>query len=404
MRPLTTLVPILTAALLAAPLFAAIEKVWVEIEEPHDHALVKEPYPLVEIRGWAGTGVRGDHDVVLVLDRSGSTFEASGIDVDGDGIVGVNRTIEAPGGYQRRIVSDPDDSIARALTQAARRLIDRMDPATTRMGLVTFGRSERVLARVGSSREDLLKALDAIPDRPERGGTYFYGAIIASIKVFETAPALGGRRNRSIIMLSDGLPNRPPPPYFAEKAAVRAAKHADRDRIQIYAIALGPTVAKNPKVFLEIADVTKGQLLLVETPGDVVDFAPHLSLTGIREIGLLNVTTGQKGRAVRMFPDGSFDGFAPLVPGMNTIRFTATGESGGEATVEHRIRFEKTSADTPEGRARIAALLRELEARSIQMKLAEEIRERREEMQRRLERRLEIRPERPDERTQAPAP
>ncbi len=396
---------LLAPAILATPLFASIEKVWVQIEEPHDQALIRNPYPLVEIRGWAGTGIRGDHDVVLVLDRSGSTFEASGIDLDGDGVVGVNRILEVPGGYKRLIVTDPGDSIARALTQAARRLIDRLDPATTRMGLVTFGRSERVLARIGSSREDLLRALDAIPDRPEKGGTYFYGAIIAAIKVFQTAPPSEGSRNRSMIFLSDGLPNRPPPQYFAEKAAVRAATHASRDRIHIYALALGPAVAENPKVFLEIADASRGQLLLVETPGDVVDFAPYLSLTGIRKVQLLNVTTGQAGRAVRMFPDGSFDGFAPLVPGMNTIRLTATGEAGGEATVEHHVRFEKTSADTDEGRARIAALLRELEARSIEMRLAEEIRAKREEMQRRLERRLEIRAERLDEGTpESPRP
>ena len=387
----------LVTALVTSPLSASVEKIWLEIEEPHDQALVREPYPFVEIRGWAGTGIRGDHDVVLVLDRSGSTFEASGIDIDGDGIVGRNRIIEGPGGFRQLLVSDPGDSIARALTQAARRLIDRMNPETTRMGLVTFGRSERVLARVGSSREELLAALDSIPDRPETGGTYFYGAIIASIKVFQTAPESAGRRYRSIVFLSDGLPNRPPPDYFARKAAVRAAQHAGRDRIHIYSFALGPKVAENPQVFIDIADASRGQLLLVERPGEIVDFAPHLSLTGIRAVELLNVTSGELGRAVRMFPDGSFDGFAPLVPGMNTIRLTATGEAGGEAVVEHQIRFEKTAADTPEGRARLAALLRELEARSIQMRLAEEIRGKREELQRRLARRLEIRPERPDE-------
>ncbi len=394
-RPLFLLT--LVAALVANPLSASVEKIWLEIEEPHDQALVREPYPLVEIRGWAGTAIRGDHDVVLVLDRSGSTFEASGIDIDGDGIVGRNRIIEGPGGFRQLLVTDPGDSIARALTQAARGLIDRLNPETTRMGLVTFGRSERVLARVGSSREELLAALDSIPDRPETGGTYFYGAIIASIKVFQTAPESPGQRYRSIVFLSDGLPNRPPPDYFARKAAVRAAQHAGRDRIHIYSFALGPKVAENPQVFIDIADASRGQLLLVERPGDIVDFAPHLSLTGIRAIEVLNVTSGERGRAVRMFPDGSFDGFAPLVPGMNTIRLTATGEAGGEAVVEHQIRFEKTAADTPEGRARIAALLRELEARSIQMRLAEEIRARREELQLRLKRRLEIRPERPGE-------
>ena len=76
---------VLAPAILATPLFASIEKVWVQIEEPHDQALIRDPYPLVEIRGWAGTGIRGDHDVVLVLNRSGSTFEASGSPRHGHG-------------------------------------------------------------------------------------------------------------------------------------------------------------------------------------------------------------------------------------------------------------------------------------------------------------------------------
>jgi hypothetical protein len=398
MRRPSTLLASLAILLFAAPLDARVEKLWLEIEEPHDQALVREPYPLVEIRGWAGTGIRGHHDVVVVLDRSGSTFEASGIDIDGDGIVGRNTIIEGVSGRRQLAVTDPGDSIARALKQAARKFIDRMNPDTTRMGLVTFGRSERVLARVGSSREELLHALDSLPVRPERGGTYFYGALIASIQGFQTA-----QRYRSIVFLSDGLPNRPPPEYFAKKAAVRAAQHAGRDRIHIYSFALGPKVSENPQVFIDMSEASRGQLLLVERPGDVVDFAPHLSLTGIHSVEVLNVTTGKKGRAVRLFPDGSFDGFVPLQPGLNTIRLTARGESGGEATVEHRIRFEKTSADTPEGRARIAALLKELEARSIQMRLEEEIRAKREEAQRRLERRLEIRTEQPGEESE-PAP
>ena len=397
-RPLPLLLIPLLAGIATASLPANVEKVWVEIEKPHDQALVKEPFPLVEIRGWAGTRIRGEHDVVLVLDRSGSTFEASGMDIDGDGLVGKNRVFEGVGGIQRMSVTDPDDSIAQALRQAARRLIDRLDPATARMGLITFGRSERVRARVGSSREDLIAALDGIPNRPETGGTYFYGAIIASIKVFEAAPATDGQRHRSIIFLSDGLPNRPPPDYFAAKAAVRAAQHAARDRIHIYSFALGPKVAANPQVFLDMSEASDGDLLIVETPGEIVDFAPHLSLTGIRSVRLENLTTGQRGRAVRMFPDGSFDGFAPLAPGMNTLRLTATGESGGETSVEHRIRFEKTSSDTIDGRARIDQLRRELEVRSMQMQLAEEIRARREEARRRMERRLEVRPEAPQDR------
>ena len=90
--------------------------------------------------------------------------------------------------------------------------------------------------------------------RPGPGGTYFYGALIASIKVFEQADGgPGERRHRSIIFLSDGLPNRPAPPAAAAKAAVRASKHAARAQIRIYSFALGPEVASRPDVFLEMA-------------------------------------------------------------------------------------------------------------------------------------------------------
>ena len=57
---------------------------------------------------------------------------------------------------------------------------ERLDSEQTRMGIVTFGRTERVIARVGATPDTLMKALDRLPPRPERSGTYFYGAIIAS--------------------------------------------------------------------------------------------------------------------------------------------------------------------------------------------------------------------------------
>ena len=43
--------------------------------------------PLSEVRGRAGLWESAFHDVVVVLDESGSTFAASGSDIDGDGSV-----------------------------------------------------------------------------------------------------------------------------------------------------------------------------------------------------------------------------------------------------------------------------------------------------------------------------
>ena len=352
---------------------AAAEVIWAELDSPYQRQIVREPVGLVEVRGWAGTGER----------------EPSGVDVDGDGEVGRTVRIGNVGGVKGlEVVTDPDDTIAAAELVAARRLIERLDPSTTRMGLVTFARTERVLARIGTPAEEILAELDALPVRPGPGGTYFYGAIIAAIKVFEQAPAVDGEtRHRSIILLSDGLPNRPPPPASAAKAAVRASQHAARARIRIFSFALGPEVAARPEVFLEMAKVNDGELLIVEDPSGIIDFVPHMSLSDLESVEIDNLSTSQSARAVRLFPDGTFDGYAPLVSGENLLRITIHGEAGGTRTIDRRVIFEKIAGDTPEAQQRMGQLLKELRIRTLETALAEEAKRKREYV---IQRQLEI--------------
>jgi len=359
------------------------ERIWAELERPFEFERVREPFGLVEVRGWAGTGIRGAHDVVIVIDRTASTFAPSGVDLDGDGLIG--KTVKVPTRYGQWIsrVTDPDDSIARAQMIAARRLIERLNPESTRMGLVTFGRTERVKARLGSSREELLAVLDHLPKRPERGGTYFYGALIASIKVFELGqPSENGARHRSIIFLSDGRPNEPPPPSFAAKAAVRASQHAAKANIRIYAFALGTEVAANPDVFLEMTRANGGELLIVENPGEIVEYVPHMSLSRLEKVEIENISTGRTARAVRLFPDGTFDGFAPLTPGENLLRVTIYGEAGTRS-LERTVFFERTARDSAKGRRRLELLLEQLKIRTLETQLAEQARQKRERIRKR---------------------
>ena len=371
---------------LARPALA--EAIWAELRAPRSYELLRGPVGLVEVRGWAGTGVRGSHDVVLVIDRTASTFDASGVDVDGDGLVG--RRVE--GFRHLRVISDPGDTIQAAQLMAARRLIEKLNPETTRMGIVTFARTEHVLARIGTPRDRLLAALDSLPAKPGPGGTYFYGALIASIKVFEQAtPDPAELRHRSIIFLSDGLPNRPSPPAAAAKAAVRASRHAAKAHIRIYAFALGPEVAAHPEVFLDMAKANGGELLLVEQPGEILDFVPHMSLTRLRRVEIDNLTTHKPGRAVRLFPDGTFDGYVSLVPGENLLRITIHGEGGGTRTLEQVVRFERTADDTAFARRQLQELLEQIRLRTLETQLAAEVRRKRD---RALARQLEIEIER----------
>ena len=85
-------------SLLSVPISAEAEPVWAELDAPRQGQVVREPVGLVEVRGWAGTGQRGSHDVVIVLDRTASTFEPAGVDVDGDGTIGRTVLIGDVGG------------------------------------------------------------------------------------------------------------------------------------------------------------------------------------------------------------------------------------------------------------------------------------------------------------------
>ncbi len=362
---------------------------YLEVDAPHSGDLVREPIALVEVRGWVGTGLRGQHDVMIVIDRSVSTFRPTGVDVDGDGVVG--RMLQnIPADYPVLWTTDYGDTIVSAEFTAARRLVERLDTDTTRMGLVSFGGNAKLEAPLGSSREALIAALDAIPPTPNERGTYMYGALQEAIVAFGPAPIGDGtRRQRQILLFSDGISTAPDPPAAAQSTAVHAARNAARAGARISAFALGPSALQRRGQFEEIVAANGGSLVVLDAPADIVEFVPYMSWTRIARLELENATSGAKGRAVRLFPDGTFDGFAPLSLGKNEIRLHAVSEGGASETITRWITFEKTLPD-PEKLARLRKLL---ELRTLETELAERARVKREQTLER-QKRLEIRPER----------
>ena len=363
----------LLSALAAAPALAA-EKVWVELESPSNEVTVKSPVGLVEIRGWTGSGLRGGHDVLIAIDRSSSVWSASGADIDGDGRVGHDRDeLDLVLDFDRKS-TDPDDTILRAELAAARKLIERMDPKTTRMGLMSFGGGARVHAPIGSSQVQLLAALLEIPKVPDFGGTSFDQALKLARLQFEgqQRPAdPAERRNFSVILLSDGTPTAPSPVEHAEAFAVLSARDAAKLGVRIYAFAIGPEAVGNRRVYEEMTNVTGGELVLVDKPGEVIDFVPHLSLTSIARVEIDNLSSSEKARAIRLFPDGTFDGYAPLREGWNQIRITSVGADGYERVVDRRVFFEKTPDPDLAQQAKARELIRDLKVRTLETELAE---------------------------------
>jgi hypothetical protein len=378
------LLGLLAAGLLAGDAWAKGGQVFLEIEAPRDNH-VRGSVGLVEVRGWAGTGLRGTHDVLIAIDRSASVWRPSGADVDGDGRVGKQRGPVGrgdPEGWS----SDPGDTLFQAELLAARRLFERVNPKTTRMGLLSFGSRARVRAPLGSSRDALLRALDDLPESADPE-TWLHGALKRASEEFARNPRGDGPEpnHTSLILLSDGAPTSPAPVEIAEAFAVQGAQRAANEGIRIYAFALGPEAIASQKVFAEITNATGGDLILVDQPGEVVDFVPHLSLTELESVAVENLTNGEKARAVRLFPDGSFDAYAPLAPGENRLRITARSSGGGQRVVERRIFFIQVPATTPAELEALEKLLEDLRARTLETELADRARRRLFERVRRLE-------------------
>lgn len=379
------------AVLLAGHAWAA-EKIWLDLEAPREGQRVRAAVGLVEVRGWAGTGVRGGHDVLIAIDRSLSVWEPSGADIDGDGRIGEMRQQSASPGRHAFWTTDAGDTIFQAELSAARKLIERLDPSTTRMGIVAFGGRAKVLAPLGSSDAELLDAIDRLPGFADWTGTHFYAAMKRALEAFEKAPAVAGsgQRQRAIILLSDGLPTVPAPVSSAEAFTLVGAKRAAQMDVKIFAFAVGPKAVADPRMFTEIAEVTGGDVILVDQPIDVIEYVPHISLTKLTHLTIDNLSASKQARAVRLFPDGTFDGYAPLVEGENLLRITVHSEGGGFHHLDRKVIFAKTPAETDADQAALRALLKELRIRTLETELAARIRRKRAEER---ERRLEIKTE-----------
>ena len=125
------------------PAEAAKSPVRIQVESPHPGEPVTNKVDQAPIRGSAMT--EGDKpaafDVIIAIDVSGSTKAASGVDVDRNGVVGINPQLELlePGAYPPGTLStDPNDSILAAELAAADALISTLDESRVRVGIVTF--------------------------------------------------------------------------------------------------------------------------------------------------------------------------------------------------------------------------------------------------------------------------
>ena len=307
-------------------------------------------------------------DVMVVLDVSGSTKVASGVDVDGDGEVGIDPSFEllAPGAYPEGTAStDPGDTILAAEVAAADALIASLDPGgRIRVGIITF--SGEMNPDTGQRKrydqqdawvdvpltDDFASARSRLPTilaRGPYGGTNFAAGL--RLAVTELA-GLSGARSRPregakkvVLFLTDGLPTFPigagsvADPGDTE-AALTAARLAHKAGITVNTYALGPNALTNPFAATEVARITLGAFLPVRNPGNIVSFLQGVSFANVDDVVFTNLTTREVSYDVSLAPDGSFSGFVPVREGRNRVRVTALATNGNSGSLDLDLDFE----------------------------------------------------------------
>ena len=379
------------------PAAATAEPPALRIDAPAPGARTR--LPLIELSGGAGRGASAGWDIAIVLDLSESTLHPSGLDLDGDGPEGrTDPTLVAafrPTGFAgpalaRRMQEadfDFEDTILAAELEAASVLVARVAGPRLRTGLIGFSNDARVLAKLGSPPAALEQALAEL--RTHLGehlrGTHYAAALEAAQQMLTPEPgAANDERQRAIVFLSDGAPSLP---VFGgdqgRSEALAAARDAGMAGIRLFAFAFGEEGAAATEVLAQMAEWTDGRSQRVEQPEQLVTALRELNLVDVARVAISNTTTGLAARAVRLFPDGSFDALLGLAEGENVLRVEAFARDGSGVYLERRVERLPGEADADEV-ARGRELLVKLRQRTAEMEAWAEVERRRQEQRRSL--------------------
>jgi hypothetical protein len=344
-----------------------------ELSTPPARETVRGPGGWVQVAGRVSSGVHSPCDLMLALDVSASAFMPSGVDVDGDGVVGVlsERGMVRSDGSRRPTrawTTDPGDTVFELSRVLARRVLESISREDARVGLITFSGESRVRARLGSP-DRALRALDAlrIPSNPS--ATHIESAIRIGQDVLE--PWAPDGRQKILMVISDGRATSPGPPVIAVQSARRAARAAAQQGVAVHSLAVGPDAMANASTFTELASLTDGNQVYRSETDTLFAFLPVSAAdVPLAEVEIANETTGNRGRAVRFFSDGSFDGFVRLAPGANQLSVQARASDGTLFGAARTVYFDP--ADT--SAAELAAIRDLLRTRSLEIELAGRVR------------------------------
>jgi hypothetical protein len=308
------------------------------VDAPVHRRRVTTPVPWLEVRGRTGFAELFESDVVIVLDLSNSSMLASGI----------------------------DDTVAMAELEAAHSIIAGLWSRQNRIGIVTYDDTARVRVRVGEPRL-AGAAIDRIRVPREWNETDVSAALLVAQDLLESPELqVEPRRDRAILLFTDGSPTRPGTESFARARARRVAADAAAAGIRIYVLSFGNLDERRARFVVELAQAAKGLLVPVRDPKRLLQDLPPVRLAP-EFLAIRNRTLERPARAVRSGRDGHFEGFVPLAEGENEIEITAVLGNGREARERRIVHYAPSAEPTRAERREAARLLVALRERTREL-------------------------------------
>jgi hypothetical protein len=322
--------------------------------------------------------------VVFVIDTSGSTSAPSGMDVNGNGVVG-DEKVPLVGGALGLGSTDPGDSVLAAEIAAARQFLSRLDPRYTRVCLVTYsGRDlgteyfeqidpDSVMTEVAltSDYRDVERSLERVLSRGAAGATFMAGGVDqATVELLGLRGSFSSpdpKAEKLVVFLTDGQPTLPRL-SDPDAAVLRAAQRAHRAGIRFFTYGIGEEALSRPGTITRLAEITRGSFTPVKDASKLGDLVADVDLAGITSVTVQNKTIGKPAHAVELAADGGFGAMVPLQTGKNELVVTVTSTDGRVASKSitvHQAPGAQSPAVPPDLLARRNRLL---EDRLVQLK------------------------------------
>jgi hypothetical protein len=367
-------------------------KLWLEIEHPSSGAVFGDALgAFVAGRALAPLGEYRRLDVMLVLDTSDSTRAPSGADINGNGVVGTHRA----GGFGAFLglgSTDAGDSILAAEVAAGRRLIQRLDPRSTRVGVASFagevppqgiviGGSTSVAAvtevPLTADYHEVQRGLDRILARGPYGMTHIAAGVDqATIELRGLRGAYSKAdpdSEKVVLFLTDGQPTLPYGIEYAQantQAVLRAAERARKAGVRVFSFGIGEDALAGPLAIVRLADITGGTFTPVRNPSDIGEVIAQVDFANLEGVTVRNLTNGTEASQSATNSDGSWSALVSLAPGKNVIEATARSTDGQVESVRIEVEYAPGSPDPVLRDALITARNRLLEQRLLDLQRA----------------------------------